>query len=301
MLNEIMTNSNGLTIETLQKFEETFIDYIDSDELTLKAYKCGIDKFINYLKNNNIKQPTRNDIIAFRDYLRANYSSNTTNSYMVSIKALFRYLSIHKLYENIAIDIKGARYDTTPKKQVLSLEQVKNIYSNLTNLEEKCLFGLMVTTGLRSCEVASALIEDIKIYNGEYVLFVLGKKRDDKSDYVKLSEQVLNDIKAYIGDRTSGYIFVSTSNNNKGNGVTTKTLRLKIKNIFKKFGIEEDTFSCHSLRRTSGTLMYELGQSVYDIQQVLRHKSTNTTTRYINSVVRNNNKSEYMVSNAIFG
>ena len=47
--------------------------------------------------------------------------------------------------------------------------------------------------------------------------------------------------------------------------------------------------------------MYENGADLYSIQQVLHHKSSATTTRYINAVTRNNNKNEYVVSNAILG
>ena len=47
--------------------------------------------------------------------------------------------------------------------------------------------------------------------------------------------------------------------------------------------------------------MYENGADIYSIQQVLHHKSQLTTTRYINAVTRNNNKSEYIVANAVLG
>ena len=299
MKNEII--SNELTLHKLQEYEESFIDYLDVDDLTLRAYKVGINALMQFLKDNGIKQPTRNDIIAFRDMLRANYSSNTVNTYMIAVRALFKYLEIHELYKNICIDIKGAKYDTTPKKEVLSIEQAQNIYKNLTDLREKCLFGLLITTGLRGVEVAKAMIEDIKIHNGEVVLWVQCKKHDSKDEYVKLSDQVLRDIKNYIGNRTSGYIFTSTSNHNNGGGVTTKTLRLIIKDIFKRFGLDRDTFSLHSTRRSSATIMYEQGADLFSIQQVLHHKSNVTTTRYINAQTRNNNKSEYMVSDMILG
>ena len=299
MKNELV--SNELTLQKLKEYGESFIDYLDVDNKTLKAYQVGINALMQYLKDNNIKQPTRNDIIAFRDMLRANYSSNTTNTYMVAVKSLFKYLEVHDLYKNIAVDIKGAKYDTTPKKEVLSLEQMQYIYNNLTDLREKALFGLMITTGLRVCEISTALIEDIRVYNNEVVLFVLGKKRDSKCEYVKLSNQVLKDIQNYIGNRTSGYIFTSTSNNNNGGGVTTKTLRLHIKDIFKRFGLDRDTLSCHSLRRSFAVVSYETGSSIYDIQQVLHHSSINTTTRYLKQVNRDNNKTEYNVSNMILG
>ena len=299
MKNEII--SSELTLHKLQEYEESFIDYLDVDDLTLKAYRVGINALMQFFKGNGINTPTRNDIIAFRNMLRENYSSNTVNTYMIAVRALFKYLEIHEIYKNICVDIKGAKYDTTPKKEVLSIEQAQNIYKNLTDLREKCLFGLLITTGLRGIEVAKAMIEDIKVHNGEVVLWVQCKKHDAKDEYVKLSDQVLKDIYAYVGDRKEGYIFTSTSHNNNGGGVTTKTLRLIIKDIFKRFGLDRDTFSLHSTRRSSATIMYEQGADIYSIQQVLHHKSNVTTTRYINALTRNNNKNEYMVSNAILG
>lgn len=299
MKNELI--SSELTLHQLQQYEESFIDYLDVDDLTLKAYRVGINALMQYLKENAIKTPTRDDIIAFRDMLRSSYSSNTVNTYMIAVRALFKYLEIHNLYQNICVDIKGAKYDNTPKKEVLTIEQAQNIYKSLTDLREKCLFGLLITTGLRGIEVSKAMIEDIKVHNGEVVLWVQCKKHDSKDEYVKLSDQVLKDIYAYVGDRKEGYIFTSTSHNNNGGGVTTKTLRLIIKGIFKRFGLDRDTFSLHSTRRSSATIMYEQGADIYSIQQVLHHKSNVTTTRYINALTRNNNKNEYMVSDTILG
>lgn len=299
MKNEII--SSDLTLHQLKEYEESFIDYLDVDNKTLNAYRVGVNALMQYLKENNIKQPTRNDIIAFRDMLRENYSSNTCNTYMIAVRSLFKYLEIHDLYKNICVDIKGAKYSTTPKKQVLSQEQARLIYSSLIDLREKCLFSLLISTGLRGIEVSKAKLEDIQEYNNEIVLWVQCKKHDSKDEYVKLSNQVLTDIRNYVGSRTTGYIFTSTSNNNNGGGVTTTTLRRYIKDIFKRFGLDSDTFSLHSMRRSSATLMYENGADIYSIQQVLHHKSSLTTTRYINAVTRNNNKNEYLVANAILG
>ena len=298
---EIERKENSLVkIMEMEQYKESFIDYLDVDNLTLKTYKTGIESFISFLNSINVKNPTRDDVIAYRNMLRETYSNNTINTYMIAVRSLFKYLSIHNIYENICVDIKGAKYSTTPKKEVLSLEKIKSIYNGLNDLEDKALFSLMCSTGLRVCEIATALIEDIKEYNGEMVLFILGKKRDSKCEYVKLSNQVLDDLKAYIGERTSGYIFISTSNNNNGGGLTTTSLRNRIKSIFRRFGINKDTVSCHSLRRSFAVISYETGSSIYDIQQVLHHSSINTTTRYLRQVDRDKNKTEYNVSNIIF-
>lgn len=300
MKNEVLKESKDyLTINELNEYKESFIDYLDVDEKTLNTYRVGILSFMNYLKNNQINKPVREDIIGYRNYLRENYSSNTVNTYMIAVRALFKYLKIHNKYEDITVDIKGAKYDTTPRKEVLSLEQMKSIYSTLEDSREKALFGIMISTGLRVCEISTALIEDIKEHNGEIVLFILGKKRDSKNEYVKLPNQVIEDIKNYIGDRTQGSIFVSTSNNNINGGMTTTSLRRIVKSILKRYGIEKDTISCHSLRRSFAVVSYETGSSIYDIQQVLRHQNIQTTTRYLKQVDRDKNKTEYNVANVI--
>lgn len=298
----VITNqNNSITIPELESYTESFIKYLDVDDKTLKSYRVGIRALMQFLNDNGIKNPVRDDIIAFRDYLRENYSSNTVNSYMIAVRALFKYLEIHNRYKNITVDIKGARYDNTPKKEVLSLEQMKDIYSNLIDARERALFGLMVSTGLRVCEISTALVEDIRYHNGEIVLFVLGKKRDSKCEYVKLSNQVLEDIKSYLDGRSTGYLFTSTSNNSLGKGMSTTSLRKMIKQILKRFGIDKDTVSCHSLRRSFAVASYETGSSIYDIQQVLHHANIQTTTRYLRQVDRDKNKTEYNVANAILG
>lgn len=297
----VLKGKNELTIKNLESYTESFIKYLDVDEKTIKTYRVGLLNFMNYLKENDIKYPNRDTIIAYRDMLRDNYSSNTVNTYMIALRRLFKYLEIHELYKNIATDIKGAKYSVTPKKQVLSIEQARNIYASLTDKRERAIFSLLITTGLRGIEVSRAMIEDIKMHNGEKVLWIQCKKHDGKDEYVKLSDKVIEDIKEYIGDRTSGYIFTSTSNHNNGGGITTASLRRIIKDIFKRFGLDSDTLSLHSTRRSCATIMYQQGKSVYDIQQVLHHVSESTTVRYINSVTRNENNSEYVVSNAILG
>lgn len=284
----------------LSKAKESFISYLDVSELTVKAYKDGINCFINYIKENDIKNPTRDDFKAFRESLKENMTTNTINSYLTATRCFFKYLEINGIYENITKDVKSIKTSNIPKKQILTMEQCKSIYNSLTDKRERLIFSLAITTGLRANEIALAKIENIKEYNGEIVLFVKCKKRDDESEYVKLSDEVLDNLKEYIENRTNGYIFVSNSNHNKNGGVTNTTIRRIVKDIFKRNGIDSDYFSCHSLRKTCATLSYMNGSSIYDIQQVLHHKSINTTTRYVSEITRNNNNLEKNISSMVF-
>ena len=281
--------------------KEKFIQYIDVSEKTVETYSGALKQFLKYMEDNGIKNPTREDIIAYREFQKEHNSLNTVNGYMIALRNFFKFLEYSGIYKNITENVKGVKISELPKKQILTEEQVKTIYNSLTDAREKCMFSLMITTGLRGVEVANAKIEDIKLHNGEYVLWVQCKGHQEKDEYVKLSSLVLKDIVNYIGTRDSGYIFTSTSNHNNGGGVTTTTLRRMIKAIFKRFGLDSDSFSLHSTRRTAATLMYENGVDTFSIQQILHHKSQTTTTRYINAITRNNNRGEYIVSNAILG
>lgn len=297
MKNEITQMNNNLNFKNMY---EDFISYIDVSELTLKSYGDGIRNFLNYLSNNGIKNPTRDDVRDYRDELSINKSVNTVNSYLCSLRVFFNYLESNNLYPNITKDVKNIKTSKIPKKQVLSVEQCKQIYTSLTNKREKLIFSLAISTGLRASEIANAKLDNIKKLNGEYVLYVKCKKRDDESEYVKLSNQVLKDILEYTDGRISGYLFLSESHNSYGKCLSTTSIRNIVKSIFRRFGYDEDGFSVHSLRRTSATLMYKSGQTIYDIQQVLHHRSVQTSIRYINQCTRDNNKSEYIVSDLLF-
>lgn len=295
-----MENGLILTNKEFINIQESFLEYLDINELTYKAYKCGVDSFINYLKEKGIKNPTRIDFKNYREVIRKSNTINTVNSYMTAVRALFKYLEANGLYKNITKDVKSLKTSKVPKTQTLSEEQCKEIYSGLTDLREKCLFALAISTGLRANEIATAKIENIKLYNNQLVLFVKCKKRDDENEYVKLSEHVYKDIMNYIGSRTQGNIFVSTSHNNTGGGITSTSVRNIIKSIFKRNAIEQDWFSCHALRKTMATISYTNGANIVEIQQVLHHSSIATTRRYISQITRDNNNTEQRVSDLLF-
>lgn len=51
-----------LSVEVLDRF----YSYIDVSDITIKAYRTGIRKFIAYLKTSNVAMPTREDIVMFK-------------------------------------------------------------------------------------------------------------------------------------------------------------------------------------------------------------------------------------------
>ena len=78
MINEVLTKKNI----NFGEVQEDFLTYLDVEKGSSKTYKCGIVNFLNYLNENNIKNPTRNDLRAFREELKTSKSINTINNYL---------------------------------------------------------------------------------------------------------------------------------------------------------------------------------------------------------------------------
>ena len=136
------------------------------------------------------------------------------------------------------------------------------------------------------------------------VLYIQGKGKDEKSDYVKMVPQVEEAIRDYLRARgvtnNEEALFISTSNN-KGSRLTTRSVRGIVKDHLTAAGYDSDRLTAHSLRHTAGTLNLINGGNLQDTQMLLRHSNINTTMIYLHNLERDKNNSEYRIADAIFG
>ena len=64
-----------------------FIQFLDVKENTLETYKKGLKQFFIYLLENEIQEPTRKDVISFRDYIKETHKAGTAQTYLASVTA----------------------------------------------------------------------------------------------------------------------------------------------------------------------------------------------------------------------
>lgn len=292
-----MVNRTNLNIYELK---EKYLNYIDVSDNTVKTYEVGLLQFINYLQQNDISFPQRKDIINFRNYLEQYHKPTTVNSYIVAVRNFFAWLEYEGFAKDIAKNVKGMKVSNEHKRLSLTVEQCKEVLGNVKDLREKVLFLLATTCGIRANEIVNIRVEDFKEKEGKVCLYLLGKGRDYKQDYVIITPDILDLIKEYIKVyNISDYLFVSSSNNNKNGKLTTKTIRLMIKDMFARVGIVGDEYSCHSLRHTFATLSIQGGKDIREVSQALRHKNIQTSLIYIHDMERLNNQCSYAVAGAI--
>lgn len=305
-MNTLTTTFNGNEITPV--LLKNYISYIDATPRTVDTYAKAIKQFYQYIEPRQIKQPTRQDIIDFREYLEQDHKASTVNTYIIAIRQFFKWTELNGIYPNIADHVKGKKISRDPKKDYLAPTQIKSILNSIdrtkiNGIRDYALISLMVTCGLRDIEVHRANIEDIRTLGTNTVLYVRGKGRDDKNEYVIIPTVVEQAIREYLkGRNATGTqpLFTSLSNHANNERLTTRSISRIVKTAFVKCGYDSEHLTAHSLRHTAVTLALQNGNSLQEVQQFARHTNINTTMIYAHNLEKQNNKCSNTIATELF-
>lgn len=312
-MNQIIQKTDTHAMQTIPDFGNLiidFIEYLDASDNTIRTYKRALDQFFKYLASEGIRQPDRGNVLAFKEKLVADgKKASTVQNYIIAVRQLFNWTEAKGLYPNIAKNVKGAKLSKNHKKDYLTSKQAGEVLASITTdtlkgKRDYAIVALMLTAGLRTIEVVRADISDLRAVGDSTALFVQGKGHSDKDDYAKTIPEVERAIRLYLKERKaqndSEPLFTSTSNNNAGERLTTRSISGIVKTVLKNAGFDSDRLTAHSLRHTTATLNLLNGGTLEETQQLLRHESINTTMIYNHSLQRAKNNSEARVGQAIF-
>lgn len=287
-----------------------FVNYIDAKPKTVQTYTRALRQLFKYFAENSITHPQREDIIAYRESLKTSgHKPTTVQNYITAARLFFSWLEQERIYPNVAAHIKGAKLDREHKKDYLTTRQVKTVLSCVDRttpqgMRDYAILALMVTGGLRTVEVARADIGDLRTVGDDTVLFLQGKGREEKTEYVKLSAPVEGAIRAYLKQRgeteASAPLFASLSNNSKAGRMTTRSISRIAKDSMIEAGYNRSTLTAHSLRHSAVTLSLLAGKSLEEVQQFARHANIATTMIYNHALDKAKNGCSEAISKAIF-
>lgn len=294
----------------LESLAVNWTKYLEVSKSTREAYQKGIRIFLSHLKKEGIQRPDRETIINWRDALKDKIKPTTLALYLASIRRFFGWLESEGLYPDISRKLKTPKLQRLYRKDPLTAAQAKEIVeaidtTTLKGLRDVAIISLMVTAGLRDIEVVRANADDIRIAGGSSVLYIQGKGREEKDEYVKLAPFVEQRIRlwqvALARPNPHGPLFCSLSNRDFGDRLTTRSISRIVKTALRSVGLNSDRLTAHSLRHTTATLNLLQGGTLQETQQLLRHNNITTTMIYNHSLERAANNSELRVSQAIFG
>lgn len=278
-----------------------FLANIDTKPKTKDTYRKALKQFNSFITENGITQTERAHILQYKAFLTANYSASTVSAYLTAVKQFYKWLEAEKIYPNITAGIKGAKQSKGHKKDTLTIDQAKELLQSfekktIEQLRDFAIINLLIRTGLRTIEIERANIEDIRQEAGQSLLYIQGKGRDTKDDFVKLTPATLKPIQAYLIARgeTDGKkpLFASESNRTKGDRLTTRSIRRIVKESLRSIGIDSEKITAHSLRHTAVTFSLLGGATIQEAQAMARHSNINTTLIYAHNIDRIQNGAE---------
>lgn len=282
---------------TLEDAIEAFLTDQDIADSSRHTYSRSLRQFTSWIcetGRDSRLDLQREDILEYKDYL-SDKSSYTVTLYLTAVRKLYQWLESKRIYPDITRGIKGAKKPKGFRKDTLTEEQLNKALRamekrSLRGLRDYAIFNLMARTGLRDIEVSRALIEDIRQEAGQPVLWIQGKGRDTKDDFVLLTDEALKPIKRYLKSRASVQegdpLFCSHSDRNTGEALTSRSISRIVKKALRRIGLDDKRLTAHSLRHTAITLSIKGGASLQQAQAMARHTDPKTTLVYFHNLDR---------------
>ncbi len=244
---------------------------IGSRARTRRDYRTDIAQFQDFI-DKPILEGTRTDIKRWLAHLGDLGRSDSTIRRKASAVSSFYTEQVRegRIAANPAEAIKRPGGESDPR-QGLPLDQAHRLIAAAREHSRPAaaLIGLTAGVGLRINEALSARIEDLR--GEELTVMVKGGHRQTKP----LSPPVLAAIQSQIGDRETGPIVT----HHNGTTMSYSTAWRLVNELATKAAI--DDISPHVLRHTAATLALAAGARTEDVQELLGHRSIETTLGYL--------------------
>jgi len=265
-----------------------------------------IDEYIDSLRWSNYSQNTvrgyRHDLLHFlkhqedeENFTLEDFTADALTSYFSSLavapttlarrQSTFSsfcnwlrknsYITINPLDKIQRVKLPEKLPKAKTKSELAKLFSVMKQRKDEYGKRDYALFLLLYQSGLRVSEALSLRISDVNFQNQTIRLFGKGQVES----IIPFSTQTKNALRAYLRirrDKTDkSYLFLSYRKGKLG----YRQVYTLLKEYAKQAGIKDIT--PHSLRHSFCTHLLASGRNLREIQQLARHKSIQSTVRYL--------------------
>ncbi|MBQ7134185.1 MAG: tyrosine recombinase XerC [Ruminococcus sp.] len=231
-----------------------------------------------------IKSVSLQDAYEFMNYLMRDRNNNasTRSRKTSSLKSFFDYLTVKKHL----LDKDPVKELETPKRKkslpkYLTLEQsieLLNAVDGKHKERDYCIITLFLNCGLRLSELVGLNVTDIR---PDGTARILGKGNKERIIY--LNSACVSAITEYLKVRPMDNVkdrnalFISSHLKR----MSPKTIQALVYKYLEKIGLDAQGYSCHKLRHTAATLMYQHGNvDIRVLKEILGHENLGTTEIY---------------------
>jgi len=208
---------------------------------------------------------------------QAQLAATTINRRLHALKHFFDYLVMER-QTLVTNPVKPSHLlrQGRPLPKKLSQDQVRILFTQITNPLDHALYLLMLRCGLRVSEVARLRRSDLD-WEQQSLRIDQGKGRKDRVVYV--SADALAALRTCLAVRPAAVpgevLFWNQKRPHRA--LSSKGMQKKMERYAKAAGIKA---SCHSLRHTFASNLLEEGAEVISIKELLGHASMESSERY---------------------
>lgn len=280
---------------------------------TTGVYMRILKHFCDFLDGYGLRwqELTPQHIGLYKEYLVSQeLKGNTVNGYLSAVRSLFRFISANGAGVDVTKSVSNVRTSANDTAhmpifaddcaRILEASRTRTARNNKGESTTKesarnyAIISLMLRTGLRCAEVSGLNVGDLhkdQLADGTiiYYLQFQGKKRNDKSSFVKLTAKALNPLLDYMeqyrkGAKADAPLFITIDGGKRGERLGVRSISKLCKNKLQEIGKDGAQYTAHSLRSSMASNIYKATGSVEMCQRALRHANAKTTEIYLKGI-----------------
>jgi integrase/recombinase XerD len=236
----------------------------------------------------DLTELTSSDITEHHEYLQqrpnqrrpGGLSEMMINHHVYALKLFFNWLQELRTIEENPMSALHFEKPTSKAHEVLTREEVTNLYEACATLKERAILHVYYGCGLRRDEGVKLNVSDLQFRNK---MLYVREGKGGKSRAVPMTEKISEELKAYCyQERKSKPNELAFLINQRGTRLHGNDANKLLRAIIQK----SDVFhlaakvSLHSLRHSIATHLLESGLSVEYVRDFLGHAYLESTQRY---------------------
>ncbi len=276
-MNQLVLKTETEPIEDIRTKANQIFDLLDINETTRMDYKYRIGIFLEYVQGQGFD---RDVFLSFKRILakRIDISIATKNKYLATARIFLKELNRQGVIPvDVTQNVKVFQQSKKHKKAGLDESEISLLADKMrqlpctpSNTRLKAVLSLLALQGLRQIEIVRLDVQDIDFVSKK--AYVQGKGKDDR-EAIDLHPETIKSLREYLDTNkiADGALFQCQSNNAKNHRLTTRAIRLMVKDILGRLGINK---SAHGFRHYFTTkLLKTYKGDLLEVSQYTRHKS----------------------------
>lgn len=282
------------TRQTFAEYATEWLDRQTARPRTLELYQWALRQhLVPYFGRWRLDQITVDDVAAYIAHMRKKGLKGWTIT--SSLRPLSMILAQAARKGQIPVNPmtqleRGERpkHDDERPKRILTLDEMQALLAATESLQMRCLFELMLATGMRIGEALGLTVADLDLdtaivriecqldRRGERVAL----KTEEARRALDIPPRLMRKLRALLLQRGAltnpdALVFASRT----GTGLERKVVRAGLTRAVKESKITSPAPTLHDLRHSHASMLIALDYSVVDVQRRLGHRKPDTTLR----------------------